>query len=58
MDLLYDVEHGIFGKGGDGAFEAVILAVTWVFSPTVLGFAWTRRGALLGSDSGTPTTAP
>src|SRR3954453_5808170 len=29
MDLLYDLEHGIFGKGGGGgAFEAVIVAVT------------------------------
>jgi hypothetical protein len=46
MDLLYDLEHGIFGKGG-GAFEAVIVTVTWVFSLTVLRFAWTRRGVLL-----------
>jgi hypothetical protein len=58
MDLLYDLEHGIFGTGGGGAFEAVIVAVTWVFSVTVLRFAWTRRGELLGSDSGTSTRAP
>ena len=47
MDLLYDLEHGIFGKGGGGAFEAVIVTVTWVFSITVLRFAWTRRTELL-----------
>src|SRR3954453_8725991 len=50
MDLLYDLEHGIFGKGGGGAFEAVIVAVTWIFSITVLRYAWTRRGELLGGD--------
>ena len=64
MDLLYDVEHGIFTQGGGGAFEAVIVAVTWVFSITVLRFAWTHRGELLagggggGGDSGTGTPAP
>ena len=49
MDFLYDVEHGIFGTGGGGIVEAVIVAVTWVFALTVLRFAWTRRGELLGS---------
>jgi hypothetical protein len=58
MDLLYDLEHGIFGKGVGGAFEAVIVAITWVFSVTVLRFAWTRRAALLGSDSEAATPAP
>ena len=52
------VEHGIFGRGGGGAFEAVIVAVTWVFSFTMLRFGWTHRGELLGSDSGRPTNAP
>jgi hypothetical protein len=49
MDLLYDLEHGIFGKGSGGTFEALIVAVTWVFSLTVLRYAWTRRGELLGA---------
>ena len=35
MDLLYDLEHGIFTEGGGGAFEAVIVALTLVFSVTV-----------------------
>jgi hypothetical protein len=42
MDLLYDVEHGIFTSGGGGAIEAVIVALTLVFSLTVLRFAWNR----------------
>jgi hypothetical protein len=47
MDFLYDVEHGIFTSGGGGAIEAGIVAVTLVFSVTVLRFAWTRREELL-----------
>jgi hypothetical protein len=64
MDLLYDLEHDIFAQGGGGAFEAVIVAVTWVFSITVLHFAWTRRVELLAGgdgvahDSEGPTPAP
>ena len=48
MDLLYDLEHGIFTSGGGGAFEAFVVAVTLVFSLTVLRFGWTRRTELLG----------
>jgi hypothetical protein len=43
MDFLYDVEHGIFAKGAAGVIEACIVAVTLVFSLTLLWFAWTRR---------------
>jgi hypothetical protein len=43
MDFLYDVEHGIFAKGAGGVIEACIVAVTLVFSLTLLWFAWTRR---------------
>ena len=50
LDLLYDLEHDIFARGGGGAFEAVVVAVTWVFSLTVLRFAWTRRGELLAGQ--------
>ena len=52
MDLLYDLEHGIFGKGGGGAFEAGIVAVTFVFALTVLGWSWRHRDALLAGASG------
>ena len=54
MDLLYDLEHDIFNQGGGGAFEAVVVTVTWVFSITVLRYAWTRRGELLAGDVGVP----
>ena len=43
MDFLYDVEHGIFAKGAGGVIEACIVAVTLVFSLTLLWLAWTRR---------------
>jgi hypothetical protein len=46
MDFLYDVENGIFTAGGGGAIEAVIVALTLVFSVTVLRFAWQRHGAV------------
>src|SRR3954469_21116273 len=54
MDLLYDLEHDIFARGGGGAFEAGIVVVTWVFSITLLRFAWTRRGELLAGGDGVP----
>lgn len=61
MDLLYDLEHGIFTSGGGGVIEAVIVAVTLAFSLTVLRYAWTRRTELLAgtgvSDTGF-VTAP
>ena len=47
MDFLYDVEHGIFTSGGGGVVEAVIVAVTLLFSLTALRYAWTRRDELL-----------
>ena len=56
MDLLYDVEHGIFTAGGGNAIEAVIVALTLVFSVTVLRYAWTRFDAAF--DSGRRRTAP
>jgi hypothetical protein len=61
MDLLYDLEHGIFTSGGGGVVEAVIVGVTWVFAVTVLRFAWTHRGELLSGgpqDSGPDASAP
>jgi hypothetical protein len=40
MDALYDLEHGIFTKGAGGVVEAMIVAVTLVFSLTMLRYAW------------------
>ena len=52
MDFLYDVENDIFTKGGGGAFEAVIVALTLTFSITVLSWSWRHRGELLNPDAG------
>ncbi|WP_155993173.1 hypothetical protein [Nocardioides sp. URHA0020] len=58
MDLLYDLEHGIFTAGGGGAVEAGIVAMTLVFSLTSLRYGWTRRTELLAGDSGGAAAAP
>ena len=64
MDFLYDVENGIFTKGGGGAFEAVVVALTLLFSVTVLSWSWRHRGELLSGDrtlspaAGSPSTPP
>ena len=50
MDFLYDVQNGIFTTGGGGAFEAVIVALTLVFSVTVLRWSWRHRGELQSAD--------
>jgi hypothetical protein len=47
LDLLYDLEHGIFARGAGGAIEAGIVALTWVFSLTLLRWSWTHRSELL-----------
>lgn len=47
MDFLYDVQNGIFGRGGGGAFEAVIVLLTVIFSVTILTWSWRHRGELL-----------
>lgn len=52
MDFLYDVENGIFTKGTGGAFEAVIVLLTLVFSVTVLTWSWRHRGELLSGREG------
>jgi hypothetical protein len=47
MDLLYDLENGIFTRGAAGAVEAAIVALTVAFSAIVLGWGWRHRGELL-----------
>ena len=47
MDLLYDLENGIFTSGSGGVVEAAIVAVTGIFSVTILTWSWRHRGALL-----------
>jgi hypothetical protein len=47
MDVLYDLENGIYAKGSGGVIEAVINLVTLAFSVIALRWAWTRRDDLL-----------
>ena len=47
IDLLYDLEHGIFAKGAGGATEAVIVLLTFAFSITLLTWTWRHRRQLL-----------
>jgi len=47
MDVLYDLQHGVWGKGGNGAMELVINVVTLGLSVLVLRWTWVRREALL-----------
>ena len=49
MDVLYDLQHGVWGKGGNGLMELVINAVTLGLSVFVLRWTWVRRDALLSS---------
>jgi hypothetical protein len=47
MDVLYDLQHGVWGKGANGAMELVINVVTLALSVFVLWWTWVRRDALL-----------
>jgi hypothetical protein len=51
MDVLYDLEHGIWWKSAGGAVEAVINLVTLGYSVWLLRWAWRGRAALLGLGS-------
>ncbi|HVB91625.1 MAG TPA: hypothetical protein VND70_05940 [Acidimicrobiales bacterium] len=48
MDVLYDLEHGVWGKGGNGLVELAINALTLALSLGVLRWTWTHRVALSG----------
>ncbi len=51
LDSLYDVEHGIWGKGAGGAIELGIVVITFVFGVSLLRWAWRRRHSLLALES-------
>jgi hypothetical protein len=49
MDVLYDIENGIWWRSGaGGVIEAVINVLTLAVSIGLLRWAWPRRDALLG----------
>ena len=47
MDVLYDLENGIYTEGAGGVIEAGINLVTLTFSVIALRWAWSRREQLL-----------
>ena len=49
MDVLYDLEHGIYATGAGGIIELGINLLTLGFSLWFLRWSWTRRDALLSS---------
>jgi len=51
MDVLYDLQNGIYGKGAGGIIEAGINIITLAFSLIALRWAWTRRNALLAGTA-------
>jgi hypothetical protein len=47
MDVLYDLQNDIYGKGAGGIIEAAINLITLAFSLIALRWSWSRRDALL-----------
>jgi hypothetical protein len=49
MDVLYDLEHGIYATGAGGVIELGINLLTLGLSAWFLRWAWSRRDVLLSS---------
>ncbi len=47
MDVLYDLEHGVWGKGANGMVELAINVVTVGLSVWVLWWTWSHLDELL-----------
>ena len=54
MDVLYDLEHGIWGKGADGATELAINVLTLALSLFVLRWSWVHHAELLEPSAVSP----
>lgn len=52
MDVLYDMQHGIYTKGGAGMIELAINVITAASSVGIMAFGWHFRHALLGVRPG------
>ncbi len=55
MDVLFDLEHGIWLKGSNGIIELCINIATFVAATTLARFTWRARRAL---DHDTSRTTP
>jgi hypothetical protein len=51
MDVLYDLQHGIYAKGQGGVIELAINLVTAVSSIGIMRFGWHFRYSLLGTST-------
>ncbi len=58
MDVLYDLQHGIWGKGGNGVMELAINVVTLGLSVFALHWAWVHREGLLAPSAHPTSTRP
>jgi len=47
MDVLYDLQHGIYASGRGGVIELAINVLTGCASVAVLHWSWRERGPLL-----------
>jgi hypothetical protein len=47
MDVLYDLEHGIWWKSAGGAVELAINVITLAVSLALLRWGWSHRDSLL-----------
>jgi hypothetical protein len=47
MDVLYDLEQGIWWKSGGGVLEAAINLITLAYSVGLARWAWSRRRELV-----------
>ena len=55
MDVLYDLENGIYGSGAGGIVEAGVNLLTLAFSLIALRWAWAHRAELLAPGPGQPS---
>ncbi|MCW2799224.1 MAG: hypothetical protein JWQ70_696 [Aeromicrobium sp.] len=51
MDVLYDLQNDIYGKGAGGFIEAGINLITLGFSLIALRWSWSRREQLLAGTA-------
>lgn len=51
MDVLYDLENGIYGMGVGGVIELFINAITLAFSVVALRWGWHNREILLAGKA-------
>jgi len=54
MDVLFDLEHGVWAKGANGLVELAINVATFTLSSYFARWAWTNRRELDPGGDGVP----